>query len=128
VTSLRNAVSSTELLHEQAMARFYRAVAAEEAEKARQRRVIDPPAIPMEDGEFSRKAHTKTLEPGPKQELRWHKAKQTTLQESWLSAGAATHVAVASPPTEVHFQSTVGRKERARRYAEEEEEEESLRE
>jgi hypothetical protein len=29
------------------MARFYRAVAAEEAENVRQRKVIDPPAIPM---------------------------------------------------------------------------------
>jgi len=125
VTSpLRNAVSSTELLHEQAMARFYRAVAAEETEKARQRRVIDPPSIPMEAGEFSRKAHTRTLELAPKQELKWHKGKQTRLQESWANAGAATHVAVASPPTEVHLQSTVGRKEPARRYAEEEEEEE----
>nr|CAD7606399.1 unnamed protein product [Timema genevievae] len=35
---LRNAVSSTELLHEKAMARFYQAVAQEEAEKARLRR------------------------------------------------------------------------------------------
>jgi len=122
---LRNAVSSTELLHEQAMARFYRAVAAEEAEKARQRKVVDPPAIPMEAGEFSRKAHTRTLELAPKQELRWHKGKQqTTLQESWANAGAATHVAAASRQTEVHLQSTVGRKEPARRYAEEEEEEE----
>jgi hypothetical protein len=121
---LRNAVSSTELLHEQAMARFYRAVAAEEAEKARQRKVIDPPAIPMEAGEFSRKAHTRTLELAPKQELRWHKGKQqTTLQESWANAGVATHVAAASPQTEVHLQSTVGWKEPARRYVEDEEEE-----
>ena len=34
ISPLRNAVSSTELLHEQAMARFYLAVAAEEAEMA----------------------------------------------------------------------------------------------
>ena len=121
---LRNAVSSTELLHEQAMARFYRAVEAEEAEKARQRKVIDPPAITMEAGEFSRKTHTRTLELAPKQELKWHKAKHTTLQESWANAGAATHVDVASPQTEAHLQSTVGRKEPARRYAEEEDEEE----
>jgi hypothetical protein len=78
----------------------------------------------MEVGEFSRKAHTRTLELAPKQELRWHKGKQTTLQESWVNAGATTQVAVASPPTEVHLQSTVGRKEPAIRYAEEEEEEE----
>jgi hypothetical protein len=78
----------------------------------------------MEAGEFSRKAHTRTLELAPKQELRWHKGKQTTLQESWANAGAATHVDVASPSTEVHLQSPVGRKEPSRRYAEEEEEEE----
>ncbi|GLH01380.1 Uncharacterized protein GBIM_07535, partial [Gryllus bimaculatus] len=42
---LRNAVSSTELLHERAMARFYQAVAAEEAQKAlERRRSIEAPA------------------------------------------------------------------------------------
>lgn len=35
---LRNAVSSTELLHERAMARFYQAVAEQEAEEARNRK------------------------------------------------------------------------------------------
>lgn len=39
VPFMRNAVSSTELLHERAMARFYQEVAEEEAEKARRRRM-----------------------------------------------------------------------------------------
>ncbi|KAK3921135.1 Titin [Frankliniella fusca] len=39
VPFMRNAVSSTELLHERAMARFYQEVAEEEAEKARRRRL-----------------------------------------------------------------------------------------
>jgi hypothetical protein len=64
------------------------------------------------------------VEFAPKQELRWHKGKQqTTPQESWANAGAATHVAAVSPQTEVHLQSTVGRKEPAKRYTEEDEEE-----
>ena len=120
VTSpLRNAVSSTELLHEQAMERFYRAVAAEEAEKASQRKVIDQPAIPLEAGEFSRKAHTRTLELAPKQELKWHKGKQIKLQENWVSAGTATHVAGDSSRTEMSLKSTLGGKEPVRRYAKE---------
>ncbi|GFG36759.1 hypothetical protein Cfor_12774, partial [Coptotermes formosanus] len=125
VTSpLRNAVSSTELLHEQAIARFYRAVTAEEAENTRLRMATGQPAIPTEAEGFSRKVHTRTLELAPKQELRWRKGKQITLEDSRVISEAATRVVGASPQPEVNLKSALVRKEPVRLFTEEDEEEE----
>lgn len=120
---LRNAVSSTELLHEQAMARFYQAVAEEEAEKARERKVMEPPVIATESAEFSMKVHARTLDLAPNQELRWHRRKQTTLEDSRGSSEAATHGVGASPQPEINLKSTFGRQQPVRLFTEEEEEE-----
>ncbi|KAK1121159.1 hypothetical protein K0M31_010466 [Melipona bicolor] len=57
VETLREAVSSTELLHERAMERFYRAVAAEEASEVAKRKV----QLERKTGELASTAETKPI-------------------------------------------------------------------
>jgi hypothetical protein len=128
VTSpLRNAVSSTELLHEQAMARFYQAVAAEEAEKAKQRKETlnrksaEPPVSSTENGRSSRKVPAKTMEHSPMQELTWHQRKQRTVQDRRLSLEAASHVTREFPQPEFDMKSTLNQKKPPKVPYEEEE-------
>ncbi|CAD1476298.1 unnamed protein product, partial [Heterotrigona itama] len=73
VETLREAVSSTELLHERAMERFYRAVAAEEASEVAKRKVQlerkigelatteGKPVIEMENDVFKRRLSNTTI-------------------------------------------------------------------
>ncbi|XP_069686559.1 muscle M-line assembly protein unc-89 [Periplaneta americana] len=129
VTSpLRNAVSSTELLHEQAMARFYQAVAAEEAEKARQRKEnlerksAEPDKIKQTEDIEPKKQQTKTLEPPSKQELTWHQRKQRKLLDRRDSWETATAMKRGSPQPELNLKSILSRKEATKLSTEEEEE------
>jgi hypothetical protein len=128
VTSpLRNAVSSTELLHEQAMARFYQAVAAEEAEKAKQRKETldrksaEPPVYSTETGGSSRKVPAKTVEHSPMQELTWHQRKQRTVQDRRLSLEAASHVTRTLPQPEFDMKPMLNQKKPPKLPYEEEE-------
>jgi hypothetical protein len=118
VTSpLRNAVSSTELLHEQAMARFYQAVAAEEAEKSRRKEEItdrksaETPTRSTETGELSRKLQTKSLESTPKEEHAWHQRQHKELQYRQDSFEAAPQEKRASPQSEIDMESILSRKQ-----------------
>jgi hypothetical protein len=105
---LRNAVSSTELLHEQAMARFYQAVAAEEAESSQMEKLADrksaeAPTKSTETGELFRKLQTDTLESARKEENAWYQRKHRELQDSFE---AAPHVKRASPLSEMDIESS----------------------
>jgi hypothetical protein len=116
---LRNAVSSTELLHEQAMARFYQAVAAEEAEKARQRKEVMESKW-AESGELSRKLQTNIVELPPKQDLTWHQIKERKLQDRRGSLETAPHMNRASPQRDANLKSIPSQKEPVKFFTDEE--------
>ncbi|PNF19585.1 hypothetical protein B7P43_G17254, partial [Cryptotermes secundus] len=105
------------------MARFYQAVAAEEAEKARQRKEVTneksaEPSISWKVAvEFSRKVQ----EHPPIQELTWHQRKQRTVQDRRASLEAASHTTRSLPQPEFDMKSTLSRKEPAKITTEEEE-------
>ena len=136
VTSpLRNAVSSTELLHEQAMARFYQAVAAEEAEKARERKdILDRRpsnssdrkrrSLEAEDVDIrniSRKTENKPVE-SPVQELTWHQRKKNIFQERRDSNEGFNLAKKETPEPEINIKPILMKKEPARLSTREEEE------
>ncbi|KAJ9581697.1 hypothetical protein L9F63_023124, partial [Diploptera punctata] len=124
---LRNAVSSTELLHEQAMARFYQAVAEEEAEKARERKdrmerklsgtpEVKRRSLEAEDVEIkntSGNSYNKTLIP-PTQELTWHQRKPNIFQEKKFNNEGVTSVKRESPKPEINLKSIITKAEPAK--------------
>jgi hypothetical protein len=125
ISLLRNAVSSTELLHERAMARFYQAVAAEEAEKTSQRKemtdrkLAEPSTRSTETGELSRKLQAKSLESTDKEEHKWHERNQNEFQGREDSFEAVPHVKRASPRSEISKESTLKQEEPVKHSIEE---------
>jgi hypothetical protein len=107
------------------MARFYQAVAAEEAEKTSQRKemtdrkLAEPSTRSTETGELSRKLQAKSLESTDKEEHKWHQRNQNEFQGREDSFEAVPHVKRASPRSEISKESTLKQKEPVKHSIEE---------
>ncbi|PSN33374.1 hypothetical protein C0J52_23697 [Blattella germanica] len=130
---LRNSVSSTELLHEQAMARFYQAVAEEEAEKAIQRkenmerRSAEPTTMEsrrrsFEINDVQMKEISRKIQSIVPEELPWQQKKQNIFQDTKEISDGVSSLKKPTLQPEIHLKSIVNRKEPVQLSTKEEEE------